>query len=121
VVAAIVFTSTATLLPESFFTTGKILTGIAVIIITLDRSLNWGARWLYHRQLRHKYLNISARISFFENLDSVYSVDEKKKYFQLIYDDLFSLRREEFSVPGVQAQIKLQVQHFPDKAGGEIK
>jgi hypothetical protein len=50
--------------------------------------------------MRHEYLNISARISLYENTTSEFSPDEKKKYFLLIYDDLFQLRKKEFSVPG---------------------
>jgi len=76
-----ILTSTATLLPKDYSMLSKIFTGVAAVVITLDRSLNWGGRWLYHRQMRHEYLNISARISLFENTTTEFSVKEKEKYF----------------------------------------
>lgn len=84
----------------------KILSGMAAIIIAIDRSLNWGARWLYHRHMRHGYLNILAKITFFENLPSVFTDEERKIYFREIFTDLYTLRQKETEMPGVNIKDK---------------
>lgn len=101
VIAAILSSSFATFLIDDCPFVAKILTALSAIIIAIDRSLNWGARWVYHRQMRHEYLLILARINLVENLGDNYSEDEKKKYFLLIFDDLFTIRKRESLIPGI--------------------
>ncbi|MDJ1473544.1 hypothetical protein [Xanthocytophaga flava] len=104
VLVAITATTVATLLPPTidYIWFVKILSGIAALLIALDRSLNWGARWLYHRTMRHEYLIIEAKISFYENITQDLSSEEKHKYYLEIYNDLYTLRRREAYVPGVK-------------------
>lgn len=76
-ILAIVMTSLAALLPIDIFYL-KIISGIAAMLIAIDRTLNWGARWIYHRQMRHEYLIILAKISFYENMPQNFTDEEKK-------------------------------------------
>lgn len=102
-VLAILLTSLAALLPSSIGTLyPKIISGIAAILITVDRALNWGGRWIYHRQMRHEYLNILAKISFYENMPKNFSEEEKKSHYLEIYTALYSTRQREDAMPGVK-------------------
>ena len=100
-ILAIVMTSLAALLPIDVFYL-KIISGIAAMLIAVDRALNWGARWIYHRQMRHEYLIILAKISFYENMPKNFTEDEIKTYFMEIYTELYNTRRKEVSMPGVK-------------------
>ncbi|MDR6194570.1 hypothetical protein [Siphonobacter sp. SORGH_AS_0500] len=70
-------TSLAALLPIDIFYL-KIISGIAAMLVAIDRALNWGARWIYHRQMRHEYLIILAEISFYGNMPENFNKEEKK-------------------------------------------
>lgn len=100
VIIAIVASSAATFLIDDAPQIAKVLSAIAAIVIAIDRSLNWGARWIYQRQMRHEYLLILARINLVENIGANFTEEEKKKYFLLIFDDLIALRRRESMIPG---------------------
>lgn len=99
-IVTIIMTSLAALLDVDVFYL-KIISGIAAILIAIDRVLNWGARWVYHRQMRHEYLIILAKISFYENMPENFSDEEKKKYYEEIYTELYNIRRKEILMPGV--------------------
>lgn len=101
VIIAILCSSIASLLVESFPIWAKVLSLATAAIVAIDRALNWGARWIYHRQMRHEYLLILARIDLVENANAQFSDEERKKYFMLIFDDLFVLRKKESLIPGV--------------------
>ena len=101
VVVAIIASSSATFLIDDCPFVAKILSAIAAIVIAIDRALNLGARWIFQRQMRHEYLSILARINLVENIGEGFTEEEKKKYFLLIFDDLFALRRRESMIPGV--------------------
>jgi hypothetical protein len=101
IVMAVLCSSIASLLISSCPTAAKILTLSAAALVAIDRALNWGARWVYHRNMRHEYLLILARISLVENAEGHFTEEEKKKYFLLIFDDLFTLRKKESLIPGV--------------------
>lgn len=103
VALAIGFASAAPFFVDHFPLAAKILSASAAFIITIDRALHFGERWIYHRQMRHEYLLILARIEMVENAGNQFSEDEAKKYFMLIFDDLFALRKRETSIPGVSA------------------
>jgi hypothetical protein len=104
-VLAIVMTSLAALLPNLGVFYLKIISGIAAMLIAIDRALNWGARWIYHRQMRHEYLVILAKISFYENMPENFTDEEKKAHFMEIYTELYNTRRKEVSMPGVKAAL----------------
>lgn len=101
VILAIVLSALASLLVDSYPIGAKILSLSAAVVVAIDRALNWGARWIYHRQMRHEYLLILARIDLVENSNDDLTDDERKKYFMLIFDDLFALRKKESLIPGV--------------------
>ena len=100
VIIAIVASAAATFLIDDTPYIAKILTALTAIVIAIDRSLNWGGRWIYQRQMRHEYLLILARISLVENIGAGFTEEERKKYFLLIFDDLFALQRRESMIPG---------------------
>jgi hypothetical protein len=106
VIAAILCSSIASLLVYSYPTWAKILSLATAAFIGIDRALNWGARWIYHRQMRHEYLLILARINLVENINEQFTEEERKKYFMMIFDDLFALRKKESLIPGV-SEIKV--------------
>lgn len=101
VIAAILCSSIASLLVDTFPSWAKGLSLATAVIVAIDRTLNWGARWIYHRQMRHEYLLVLARIDLVENASDNFTEDEKKKYFMLVFDDLFALRKKESLIPGV--------------------
>ena len=101
VVLAIGCASAAVILTDYNPMIAKILSAFTAVVIAIDRALHFGERWIYHRQMRHEYLLILARIDLVENMNEEFSQEEKKKYFLLIFDDLFALRRRESLVPGV--------------------
>lgn len=102
VIFAIAFSSAATFLSEEWHFAAKILSALTAIIIAIDRSLAFGARWIYHRQMRHDYLAILDRITLAEAGNDLFDDSEKKKYFMLIFDDLFALRKRESVIPGAE-------------------
>jgi hypothetical protein len=99
VIAAILCSSIASQFVDKFPDWAKILSVAAAIIIAIDRALNWGGRWIYHRQMRHEYLRILDRINLAENSEDKFTPDEAHKYFVLIFDDLFALRSIHFTNP----------------------
>ena len=101
VIIAILFASSATFLFDYCPLWAKSLSLLSAVIIAIDSSLNFGARWVYHRQMRHEYLIILARIDLIENSNQHFNEEEKKKYFLLVFDDLFALRKKESMIPGV--------------------
>jgi hypothetical protein len=110
IVIAIICTSSAAILPlnpdDTWIT--KLLAGVGAIIISLDRALNFGSRWVYHRQMRHGYLSIAAKISFYENLPLGYSEEEKKKIFQEIYQGYYLMKQKEAEIPGINFEKKIK-------------
>ena len=101
VILAIFFSSISSLLVDSYPIWAKVLSLSTAVVVAIDRALNWGARWIYHRQMRHEYLLILARIDLVENVNEQFNEEERKKYFMLIFDDLFTIRKKESLVPGV--------------------
>lgn len=101
-IIAIVLTSLAALLPIEVKYL-KIISGLSAILIVLDRTLSWGARWIYHRQMRQEYLIIEGKISFYENMPGTFTDEEKKKQYLEIYSELFNVRRKEVAIPGSKA------------------
>ena len=102
-ILAVSLSSLAALLPiQELYV--KILAGISALLITVDKALNWGERWIYHRQMRHDYLIVLNKIDFYENLPSIFTDEERKVYFLEIYSDLYNIRRKEASMPGVKAR-----------------
>jgi hypothetical protein len=101
-ILAIILTSAAALFPTADPYYLKIMSGIAAILIAIDRALNWGGRWIYNRQMRHEYLIILAKISFYENMPKNFTEEEIKMYYMEIYTELYNTRRKEVSMPGVK-------------------
>jgi hypothetical protein len=101
VVLAIACASAAGIFIDLYPLIAKILSAFTAIIVATDRALHFGERWIYHRQMRHEYLLILARIDELENMNDQFTEDEKKKYFLLIFDELLALKKKESTVPGV--------------------
>lgn len=104
-IVVLLATTTATIIPTEWLWFGisrvKVLTGVATFLVALERTLNLGARWRYHREMRHGYLAVLAKINFYQNMPDGYDVETKKRYFQEIYSDLDLLRDHEHGIPGI--------------------
>lgn len=97
-------TTTTTLLPTDHtweVVLVKCLSALATFLIALERTLNYGERWRYHREMRHGYLGILQKLVFYENMGEGYSVDAKKEYLERVYFDLNALALREGQIPGV--------------------
>jgi hypothetical protein len=98
-VAVLLATSTATLLPDNlgrFFWIPKVLTGFAAFWVALERALSFGARWRFHVEMLNGYRTIEDMIDFYKLLPA----DERPKYLQDIFRELYTLRRREAGIPG---------------------
>ncbi len=91
VIIAIILSAGASFMVDYHQDLAKILSALAAIVIAIDRSLNWGARWIFQRQMRQAYLSILARIDLVENLGQGFTDEEKKRYFLSIFDELLAL------------------------------
>jgi hypothetical protein len=102
---SVVFTALATFLPESNTVPwlARGLTGAAFCLILLERTLNFGGRWRFHRRMQHAYTSIADDIDIFlaraEHLTRSEIADKGKR----LSKELQRLRRKEGNVPGTPA------------------
>ncbi|MEU5263988.1 hypothetical protein [Amycolatopsis sp. NPDC021455] len=73
----------------------RALTGLAAFLIGVERALNFGERWRYHRRLRDSYRSLHDRFTLASELPSPQSDELLTK----IIDDLERLRRTEGDIP----------------------
>lgn len=56
--------------PPEYNWIGQVLSAIAAFLIAIERALNFGARWIFHRKIRLKYEALMARLDIAESLDT---------------------------------------------------
>lgn len=109
-VLAIFFGGLAAILPESVMAEwlycvpySKILIGFSTTLFAVDRSINIGHRWVYHRQMRHSYVMVKDMIALYKEIPDG-QTEDKKKMFQELSNALKEARSREAMIPGVNAQ-----------------
>jgi len=108
-ILAIIFTSLAAVFPIGDNTwVIRAFAGVGAILISLEKSLHFGSRWVYHREMRHGYLVVSSKIYFYENMPEGFTDGEKKKIYTEIFQEYYRLKIKEGDVPGVQTEKKQQ-------------
>jgi hypothetical protein len=107
-ILAIIFTSLAAVLPTDDKDTWivRVLAGVGAILISLEKFMHFGSRWVYNREMRHGYLIVAFKIYFYENLPEGFSDAEKKKIYMGIFQEYYRLKIKEGDVPGVQTEKK---------------
>ena len=96
------FTAAASFLPGSnWIPNAPFLAGIcaalAALLITVERSLSFGARWRFHTEMQTGYKSILDMIDFYQ---CITVDDEKTKYRANIWNALYALRNREGGIPG---------------------
>ena len=96
------FTAAASFLPgSSWIPNAPFLAGIsaalAALLITIERSLSFGARWRFHTEMETGYKSILDMIDFYQ---CITADDEKTKYRANIWNALYALRSREGGIPG---------------------
>ena len=96
------FTAAASFLPGSnWIPNAPFLAGIcaalAALLITIERSLSFGARWRFHTEMQTGYKSILDMIDFYQ---CITAEDEKTKYRANIWNALYALRSREGGIPG---------------------
>ena len=100
-IVAIILSSVASFFADELEGYLKLLTGVTAIIIALDRSLNWGKRWLFHRQMKNEYLIIKAKISFYQGMPEGLKAEDDFEAYKDIYNHTYRVRLQEVKMPGV--------------------
>jgi uncharacterized protein len=101
-VAIVIATTLATLVPSiapAYVIVGQILTGLATILVALQRTLGAAERYTFHRQMLAGYRVIDDYITEYP---LVLATDQPALLVQ-IRQDLLALRRREAGLPGVGA------------------
>ena len=105
-------TTASTLIPlnsgEVLLWSAKILTGLATFLVALERSLNFGARWRYHIDMRNAYQSILDEMNF----SKIMYTDKEKLAETLanIRAELRVLRKRGGELPGGKTPPQTNVQ-----------
>ena len=102
-IAVLLATTVATLLPTGFHPgwVPRVLTGLATFLVALERALNFGARWRYHREMQASYENLLGLIDFYVATKETLPDAEGKRLRVTILAQLVALQRLEANIPGV--------------------
>ncbi|MER7457488.1 hypothetical protein [Micromonospora sp. NPDC126480] len=73
----------------------RALTGFAAFLIGLERALNFGERWRYHRRRRDAYQSLLDRL----NLARAVKGPKREELLDRLVDDLDRLRTSEGDIP----------------------
>jgi hypothetical protein len=100
-VALLAATSMATFLSPSFDPdwVPRALTGFAAFWIALERALNFGGRWRYHRQMKAGYENVISRIELYTATAQQLTPDEVKEFRDSVASEITSLQQREADIP----------------------
>lgn len=93
---AIAATTAATVLPATYSSWGRAAAGLATFLIAINRALDFGTRWRWHRTMRSRYQVL---------LDQTEQVltrptNEQGPALTHIYDELAKVRAQERTIPG---------------------
>jgi len=94
--AAASFLPGSSWIPNAPFLAG-ICAALAALLITIERSLSFGARWRFHTEMQNGYKSILDMIDFYR---CITAEDEKTKYRANIWNALYTLRSREGGIPG---------------------
>jgi len=94
--AAASFLPGSSWIPNAPFLAG-ICAALAALLITVERSLSFGARWRFHTEMQTGYKSILDMIDFYQ---CITADDEKAKYRANIWNALYTLRSREGGIPG---------------------
>jgi hypothetical protein len=83
-------------IPNAPFLAG-ISAALAALLITIERSLSFGARWRFHTEMQTGYKSILDMIDFYECIPAE---EETTKYRANIWNALYTLRNREGGIPG---------------------
>ena len=83
-------------IPNAPFLAG-ICAALAALLITIERSLSFGARWRFHTEMQTGYKSIVDMIDFYQ---CITADDDKAKYRSNIWNVLYALRSREGGIPG---------------------
>jgi hypothetical protein len=75
---------------------GAIFAAVAGVLVALDRTLAFGARWRYHHDMRNSYLYVLDAIEF----RALISPETRQQNIDKAWAALQTLRRREASIPG---------------------
>jgi hypothetical protein len=76
--------------------------GLATFLAELERALNLGARWRYHREMQASFENVVGTIDLYPATESSPAEEaEAKKPRAAIMEPLVTLQRLEANIPGV--------------------
>ncbi|MFT3721734.1 hypothetical protein [Pseudorhodoferax sp.] len=92
-----------------------LLSGLATIWVGIDRALQFGLRWRFHRSISAAHQSILNRIVSLDLLPAEERADELK----VIRDALVNLPNMDPNVPGVDAKDFTQQDHKSTAGGGE--
>ena len=101
-VFVITVSSLAALVPNIFVAwdgapvMASVLSGLAAIWVAVERSLSFGERWTFNKELASRYRLILDRLDFLE----VYPQPERDQEVRAIMGELVAIRRQEASIPG---------------------
>lgn len=83
-----------------FVTIVRILSGLATLFIAVERTLAYGERWRFHREMRHGYVGILNKLAFYEVAPTTYTPEQKVKLIEQVFADLRALGMKEAEIPG---------------------
>lgn len=82
----------------------RALSGCAAFLVGLERALNFGGRWRFHREMRHYYKGLIDRIDFYISFQDRLSPEQRSVFCDEIWRELRDIRRREEQIPGVSTQ-----------------
>jgi hypothetical protein len=106
-IAVLLATWVATILPEELGFWIRLPTAFAGFWVAVERILNFGGRWNFHRRMLNGYEAVRTKIDFCE----VVPQEEREQYRREIMKRLDLLSEMESDIPGatlVSAQIQRQ-------------
>lgn len=95
VALAATIVATSVTWPNDLSWLSRVLTGLAAFMIGVERALNFGERWRYHRRLRDGYLSIYNRYSLAVLLPRA----QREAALTKVIEDLDLLRGSEGDIP----------------------
>jgi hypothetical protein len=88
--------ATAALWPADFAWVPRALSGLAAFLIAVERGLNFGARWAFHKKYQSGYKQFLLRLEVAENTKDEAERDRK---IDALLDDIEVYRKLESDIP----------------------